>query len=529
MSITRSITRPITNRLSRALTAPGIGGGAFNPTSEFAGGRKGVLYDYTDKTKLTGVVNATDLIDSALDQSGNGYHASQAGAIRPAWNNGRAEFSSGDSLKATGVDLSGTDVVTIVAAVYKSTDVTLRVISEHGSNGGTEPGVMMYANPFDGGAGFAINSRGTTLAACHNAPNSPAPTSAVVTGIYRISTDTCVLRVNGEIVAASIADQGAGNYQNADLFISAGLDGTGQNAGTNQYRYMLIDKELTEDSLNNVEQWAADSIGATIGPAKFAMLAIGDSLTYAQNGSVTANQAYVKQLDTRLSRVTYSVNAGSSGNTTSNMISRKWQMIRYSTPNLCLIYGGTNDPATSDTVKASPAPTSTAVALNIYAAGYDPGAWITVAGESAQILSRVGNLITLTAPLAAGAPAAGAAVAHDTQKNLTEMANYVKNAGCKRVMIVGMHYFNFNTGADTTTVELARNATLRTKQRAAATASGAVYVDLYAWMSALITAGTYTQGDNGWHLSTNDQHLNLAGQTIIADAIEAAIVAQGWT
>ena len=109
------------------------------------------------------------------------------------------------------------------------------------------------------------------------------------------------------------------------------------------------------------------------------------------------------------------------------------------------------------------------------------------------------------------------------------MANYVKNAGCKRVMIVGMHYFNFTTGADTTTVELARNATLRVKQQAAAAATGAVYVDLYAWMAALITAGTYAQGDNGWHLSVNDQHLNLAGQTILADAIEAAIIAQGWT
>lgn len=210
-------------------------------------------------------------------------------------------------------------------------------------------------------------------------------------------------------------------------------------------------------------------------------------------------------------------------------MARRWEMLRHATPNICIIYAGTNDPPANDVVKASPVPTDTAFALNAFAVGYEADGWITVGGESAQILSRAGNVITLTAPLAGGPPAAGTAVEHDTQKNITEMANYVKNAGCKRVMIVGMHYFNFTTGADTTSVQLARNAGLRTKQQAAATATGSVYVDLYAWMSALITAGTYTQGDNGWHLSVNDQHLNLAGQTILADAIEAAIIAQGWT
>ncbi len=145
-----------------------------------------------------------------------------------------------------------------------------------------------------------------------------------------------------------------------------------------------------------------------------------------------------------------------------------------------------------------------------------------------QIQSVSTDAITLKTALPS-APDAGAAVAHDTEKNLTELANYVKNAGCKRVMIVGMHYFNFASGADTVATELARNASLRTMQQAAATASGAVYVDTYAWMSDLITAGTYTQGDNGWHIAPSDQHLNVAGHAILADAIEAQIVAHGWT
>lgn len=512
------------------------GGGSFNSASVFSGARKGFYYRFankanlfTDSARTTPVAVATDLIGSATDLSGNSYHAAQAGAARPAWNNGRAEFSSGDFLKALNVDFSGTDVVTVVAAVFKDTGAGTRSIIEHGSNAGSEPGVSLFASPFSGASGFGVNSRGTALAAANNSPNSPAPIYAVVTGIYRVSTDTCVLRVNGQVAEIATTDQGTGNFQLADLYVNAGADGTNFFFGTNQYALLGIDKELTEDDLNGVESDFGSLVGVTIGPAKFTLTAMGDSYTYAINGGVTANQAFVKVLDSRLSRVTYSVNVGISGNTTGNMMARRWQILRVATPNMCTIYGGQNDSVTT-TVQASPSPTTTTFSV---AAGqgtrYGVDGWITVGGVQAQILSIATDAITLTAPLAGGAPVAGAVVANDTQKNLTELALYVKNAGCKRVMILGRHYDNLASGADTTTVELPANAALRAKQQAAATAAGVVYVDLYAWMRALIIAGTRTQGNFAEHVSSSDSHLTALGQTTIADAVEATIIAQGWT
>lgn len=528
-----SITRPITQA-----GAGGGGGGVvpFDPVSLFSGGRKGVFYDFTNKANLftdaartTPVVNAADLIGSATDLSGNNYHAAQAGSIRPAWNNGRGEFASGDFMTATGVDFSATGVVTAIVACYKANDTFATALLEHGLGASAnQPGFRMTGPPYNSGGGFGCVSRGTATASAHNAPNSPAPIYAVVTIIANRNNDTCLVRVNGVVSEVATTDQGDGLFQLADFYVGAGFAGTHFWFGCNQYKALAIDYELAEDALNSVESNFGQSIGVTIGQAKFTLVAMGDSYTYGVNGGVTANQTYVKQLDTRLSRVVWSVNLGISGQTTSNMMARRREMLRTGIPNMAIIYGGQNDSVTT-TVQASPTPTSTVFTVG-NGVRYGEGAWITVGGVQAQILSVATNAITLTAPLAGGAPSAGTVVASDTEKNLTELALYVKNAGCKRVMILGKHYSNLASGADTVSVEQPANAAMRVKQRAAATAAGVVYVDLYAHGCSRINGGLNAQGDALWHVSSFDDHLSLAGQTnLMADAIEAAIVAQGWT
>lgn len=527
-------------RFSPAITQAGAGGGGvvpFDPVSLFSGGRKGVFYDFTNKANLftdasrtTPVVNATDLIGSVTDLSGNNYHAAQAGSIRPAWNNGRGEFASGDFMTATGVDFSATGVVTAIVACYKANDTYATALLEHGLGvGANQPGFRMTGPPYNGGGGFGCVSYGTAVASAQNAPNSPAPIYAVVTIIANRNNDTCLVRVNGVISYVATADQGDGLFQLADLYVGAGSGGTNLYFGCNQYKALAIDYELTEDALNNAEaNFAAALPGVTIGPAKFTLVAMGDSYTYGVSGGVTANQAYVKQLDTRLSRVVWSENLGISGQTTSAMMGRRREMLRTGIPNMAIIYGGQNDSATT-TVQASPTPTSTVFTVG-YGGNYGEGSWITVGGVQAQVLSVATNTITLTAPLAGGAPSAGTVVASDTEKNLTELALYVKNAGCKRVMILGKHYSNLASGADTVSVEQPANAAMRVKQRAAATAAGVVYVDLYAHGCSRINGGLNAQGDALWHVSSYDDHLSLAGQTnLIADAIEEVIVAQGWT
>jgi lysophospholipase L1-like esterase len=265
----------------------------------------------------------------------------------------------------------------------------------------------------------------------------------------------------------------------------------------------------------------------------FTFAATGDSLTHGVAGTVTQDEAYPALLNNRRAEIVVSNNVGVHGDTTAKMLVRKWDMFKLGRPNILTIYGGTNDLSTPTTVQASPTPTATVFAVEAgKGVAYPAGTWLTVAGEQSQVLSVATDTITLTSALAAGAPAAGAAVEMDTRKNLAEIALFAKAQGCTRIAIVGLHYFNFTAAStgifDTVSAESARNGPLRVKQAAAAADAGVVYVDLYDWMRDLIVAGTYTQGDCLWHIWTNDQHLSEAGHAIVADALEATFTAQGW-
>ncbi len=271
------------------------------------------------------------------------------------------------------------------------------------------------------------------------------------------------------------------------------------------------------------------AVAAAGWPFGLSIVSIGDSLTDGVVADVTQDEAYPALLAVDLAAVVSSLNKGVQGDSTAEMMSRRADIVADGTPDIAIIYGGTNDVSTVGTVQASPAPTATTFSIETGKGSYyKADGWIKVGGEQAQILSVAADAVTLTAALAGGAPAAGTAVAIDTEKNLTELALYAQSKGCSKVLMVGTHFWNWTSGGDTVDVELARNATLRAYQQAAATAAGAVYVDLYAWMRQLILDGVYTQGDNGWHSSANNQHLNEAGQRILADAFEASIREQGW-
>jgi len=266
-------------------------------------------------------------------------------------------------------------------------------------------------------------------------------------------------------------------------------------------------------------------------PFDLSVAAIGDSVTHGIVTGVVDDQAlaYPNLLKVSVSRIGAAINAGDQGATTSEMYGHRADIAADGTPDLAIIYGGSNDVGRATTVEASPSPTDTVFTVASNIAYYAAGAKIAVGGEAATILSITGSEITLTAPLAGGAPAAATAVTIDTQGNLELLATYAQSIGCERVMIAGMHYFNWTSSGDTTSLERASNATLRGFQEAAATATGAVYVDLYEFMRQLIVDGTYTQGDwAAWHSSLNNQHLNANGQSILSDAFEATMRAEGW-
>jgi lysophospholipase L1-like esterase len=261
-------------------------------------------------------------------------------------------------------------------------------------------------------------------------------------------------------------------------------------------------------------------------------IALGDSHTYNTAYGIYAQSFYPARVEAArraAGRKLVSLSYGVSGNTTGNIFARLSSVLEDGAPDFAVVYAGQND-TTTTTVQAAPAPTATTFTVGAGAgAGFPAGTEITVNGVAATVLSVAADAITLTAPRAGGAPAAGNVVAVDTAANLAKIVSAIRGAGCSRVVICGAHYMNFASGGDTTSVQVAPYAALRVVQAAAAVSNGALFVDLYAYMRALIVAGTYLQGsDTVWHVAIGNTHLNATGEQILADAINAALTAQGW-
>lgn len=511
---------PLTQQVIARLTA--LGGWAWDTSAESVG----THYQESARTNL--VTTASQNLGSITELRGTGLHLTQPTAgTRPAWDGTGCLHASGKWLLTANVDCTGTDTLWTCVTIVKSSDASITADCElGGSNGAGSPGISIRSPAYSSGAGFGFISRGSgATASVNNAPAYPAPQTRVVSGLGSVYRDACVLSVDNVVTASSITDQGTGNFGNAPFYVGAGYNGTNLFFGCKWIRRVVTPFEPSEADKLLFQRWCAEPVSITI-PQNFVFAAIGDS--YTENTSVSANQAWPKQVDAQLAKIVWSSNLGKSGDTTSNMMSRRWQLLRAGTPNIASIYGAQNDTAGTTTVAASPTPTATGCTLTS-AAGHAVDGWITIGGVQTQILTLVGNAITY-ASLAGGAPAALAPVTIDTQKNLTELALYLYAAGCSRVLMIGKHYSNLTAGGDTVSVEQPANAGMRVKQKAAALATGAVYVDVYAYGCSRINGGFNTQGDALWHVSTFDDHLSLSGNTdLLTPAVVAAITAQGWT
>jgi lysophospholipase L1-like esterase len=261
------------------------------------------------------------------------------------------------------------------------------------------------------------------------------------------------------------------------------------------------------------------------------LLGIGDSHTYNNSYSQNRRNFYPALLDTLLrpGALLSPLNYGSSGNSTANIIARLSTVLEAGPSELAIIYAGTNDNNALTTVQAAPAPTASVFTVGAGKGVYfGVGGQITVNGEAAIVASVATDAITLTSALSF-TPTAGQTVAISTQANIISIGSALRAAGYRRLIVCGQHYLNFASGGDTVATPLASNATLRVEQSAAATALGALYVDFHAYMRALIVATTYAQGDDtAWHVAIGNTHLNNTGEQILADAIYAAMQAQGW-
>lgn len=217
---------------------------------------------------------------------------------------------------------------------------------------------------------------------------------------------------------------------------------------------------------------------APLGQPRRSLTATGDSLTHNVTLGVRPDEFWPERLAVALRALGVSVRArnfGKSGNTSTQIVARKGQLLRYDVPLIGAIWAGANDP---------------------------------------------GNAI----------PGA------TTQANIQDLAETMFAAGTTYIVIGNTQYLNYPTGGDTTTTQTSAYATLKTFQLAAKNALATAhpgkvaYCDTYAAMRQRIVDGIDVQGSGSWHVAAaGNQHLNAYGEQIVADAMLAAIQAQaGW-
>jgi uncharacterized membrane protein len=121
-----------------------------------------------------------------------------------------------DWYQTASIDFSGTDKVTVFAAVRKLSDASTGVVVELTTGtGGNRFAIRAPNDPlpnylFATGGSVPLGVTATTFT---------APITNIVTGIGDISGDYAGIRVNGTLINTNTADQGSGNYANSNLYI----------------------------------------------------------------------------------------------------------------------------------------------------------------------------------------------------------------------------------------------------------------------------------------------------------------------
>jgi hypothetical protein len=157
----------------------------------------------------------------------------------------------------------GTDRVMVCAGIEKGAEVGFDFVCEYSSSSSANNGTFALGAPSAAADSFHWRSRGTVEAAVD--PTGYAdPFKAVLTGIADISTDQCILRVNGAQAASSSGDQGTGNYGSFALNVG------GRNGGNFCFNGDLYDLSvyfpttaIPQSDIDTLEAYVGSKVGVS--------------------------------------------------------------------------------------------------------------------------------------------------------------------------------------------------------------------------------------------------------------------------
>ena len=164
-----------------------------------------------------------------------------------------------DFLQTSSINFNSTDKMTVFAGVRKLSDAAIGMVVELSVASGLE-NLSAFNLTAPNTTGYGWRSVGTLFSDA-NSTGTPAPESAVLTGIGDIAADVSRLRRNGLIVANSVSDQGTGNYGNYPLFIGR-RGGTEYPFNGRIYSLIVRGAQSTEQQIASAEAWVNTKTGA---------------------------------------------------------------------------------------------------------------------------------------------------------------------------------------------------------------------------------------------------------------------------
>jgi hypothetical protein len=255
---------------------PGGGAAAFDPDSLFAASEVGDWFDPSDLSKMwqdtagTTAITADGQSVARIDGQLGVLSLQQATlGDRPLYKTSAGlhwlQFDGSSDILASSaaLNMTGTDAVTVCAAVRKSSDTTTATFVELGPSANLNANTFCLKGPFANGANdYAGIFGGSNRVASDSADVYPSPDTAVITGLSDISADFLNVRRNGSVIASSASDQGTGNYANNTLYV-------GSRFGTQRFNgniyFVLVRGALTSGvDLASLETFAGNKAGLSI-------------------------------------------------------------------------------------------------------------------------------------------------------------------------------------------------------------------------------------------------------------------------
>jgi uncharacterized membrane protein len=123
-----------------------------------------------------------------------------------------------DFYTTASTDFTGTDKVTVFAAVRKLSDATTGTIVELSANVGSNNGSFLLRGPSGAAANYLFTSKGTSVSD-NFVTTLASPVTNIIAAQADIGADVNIVRVNGVQEGSVTTDQGTGNYGNYPLYL----------------------------------------------------------------------------------------------------------------------------------------------------------------------------------------------------------------------------------------------------------------------------------------------------------------------